>query len=123
MQKHIYTLVIAVLLIGCGGGTEKESLSQATVEADLSAIKITQGEKREKQDEVLHQKELEADKKGFYYAYSEDGKEDNSSEETFTRVDAQRKVKNRVKDGRILVRPSDRTIDNPYQYVRIDILK
>ncbi|MEA3418905.1 MAG: hypothetical protein U9Q90_05845 [Campylobacterota bacterium] len=126
MQKIIYAIAIAALLIGCGGDKSKEAgvvPGEDLKEAQVSEIKVTQGEKRVEQAEEKHEKELKADKKGFYYAYTEEGEEDQGAEETFTRVDAQTRVKNKVVDGKVTVIEKETSVDNPYQYVRIDLLK
>lgn len=126
MQKTIYAIAIAALLIGCSGDKPKEaekSSVEEPKEVQVTEIKVTQGEKRVEQTEEKHEKELKADKKGFYYAYTEDGKEDQGAEETFTRVDAQKRVKNKVVDGKVTIIDREPSVDNPYQYVRIDLLK
>lgn len=122
MRKIIYAICIGALLIGCGGDKTKETATEV-VEADVSQITVTQGEKRVEQVEDKHEEELKKDKKGFYYAYDEK-KDDNSSvDETFTRRDAEVKVKNRVIDGKVAVREKNHEASTPYQYVRIDLLK
>ncbi len=126
MQKTIYVIAIAALLIGCSGDKPKEtknSSAQEPQEVQVTEIKVTQGEKRVEQVENQHEKELKADKKGFYYAYTEDGEGDQGADETFTRVDAQKRVKNKVVDGKVTIVQKEQSVDNPYQYVRIDLLK
>lgn len=122
MKKIIYTICMGVLLIGCGGDKTKEVPVEAT-EVEASEIKVTQGEKRVEQEAVKHEEELKKDKKGFYYAYDEKHAEDNATDETFTRRDAEAKVKNRVVDGKVAVRDKNHKAATPYQYVRIDLLK
>ena len=126
MQKTIYAIAIAALLVGCSGDKPKEaekSSAEEPKEVQVTEIKVTQGEKRVEQTEEKHEKELKADKKGFYYAYTEDGKADQGADETFTRVDARKRVKNKVVDGKVSVIEREPSVDNPYQYVRIDLLK
>ncbi|MEA3457022.1 MAG: hypothetical protein U9R26_10990 [Campylobacterota bacterium] len=125
MKSTIYAIAIAALLIGCGDKPKEaeKSLGENPKEVQVSEIKVTQGEKRVEQTEEKHEKELKADKKGFYYAYTEDGKGDQGADETFTRVDAQKRVKNKVVDGKATVIEREQSVDNPYQYVRIDLLK
>ncbi len=126
MKKVIYSIAIAALLIGCGGDKPKESVDssgESLKEIQISEIKVTQGEKKKEQAEEQHDKELKADKKGFYYAYAEEGKKDHGADKTFTRVDAEKRVKNKVVDGKVTVIERDSGINNPYQYVRIDLLK
>ena len=126
MKKAIYVIAIAALVVGCGGDKPKETekgSGEKSTEVQVSEIKVTQGEKRVEQKEEKHEKELKADKKGFYYAYTEEVKEDQGAEKTFTRVDAQKRVKNKVVDGKVAVIEREPSVDNPYQYVRIDLLK
>ena len=123
MRKIIYTIFTGALLIGCGGDKPKETTVDA-VEADVSQIKVTQGEKRVEQDKVVHEEELKKDEKGFYYAYDEKKDDNSSADETFTRIDAEKRVKNKkVVDGKVAVMVKERKPENPYQYVRIDLLK
>ncbi len=123
MKKRIFTIFVASVLIGCGGDKSKEPTVNA-VEADVSEIKVTQGEKRVEQEAVKHEEELKKDKKGFYYAYDEKDDDNSSADETFTRIDAEKRVKNqKVVDGKIAVREKDHKASTPYQYVRIDLLK
>jgi len=121
MKKSIYTIFIAALLIGCGGDKSKENKELAK-EADVSEIKITQGEQKAVATQDTHSEELKKDKKGFYYTY--DKSEANETEDTsHTRLEAQRNVKNRVVDGKVAVREKEHKAATPYQYVRIDLLK
>ncbi len=122
MKKIIYSICISALLIGCGGDKTKETVVEAS-EADVSQIKVTQGEKRVEQIAEKHEEELKKDKKGFYYAYDEKDEDNSSADETFTRVDAQKRVKNKVVDGKVKIMEKERKPENPYQYVRIDLLK
>ncbi len=122
MKKIVYAIFIAALLIGCGDDKPKEQESVVS-NVDASEIKVTQGQKREEQVEDKHEDELKKDKKGFYYAYDEKDDSDSSSDETFTRVDAQKRVKNKVVDGKVAVVERDHTPATPYQYIRIDLLK
>jgi cytochrome c553 len=122
MKKRIFTIFVASILVGCGGDKPKETTVDA-VEADVSQIKVTQGEKRVEQVEAKHEEELKKDKKGFYYAYDDKDAEANATDETFTRRDAEVKVKNRVVDGKVAVREKNHKASTPYQYVRIDLLK
>ncbi len=126
MKKVIYSIAISALLIGCGGDKPKESVDssgESLKEVQLSEIKITQGEKKIEQAEDQHEKELKADRKGFYYAYAENKEKDRGADETFTRVDAQKRVKNKVVDGKVPLIKRDSEVVSPYQYVRIDLLK
>lgn len=122
MKKIIYTILAAALLIGCGGDKSKETTVEVT-EADISQIKVTQGEKRVEQVTQKHEEELKKDKKGFYYAYDEKDDDNSSADETFTRVDAQKRVKNKIVDGKATIKEKEHNPSNPYQYVRIDLLK
>jgi len=123
MKKSIYTIFIAALLIGCGGDGSKDSKNVVkTNEADVSEIKITQGEQKEAAKQDAHSEELKKDKKGFYYTY--DKSDANESEDTsHTRLEGQRNVKNRVIDGKVAVIEREHKASTPYQYVRIDLLK
>ncbi len=122
MKKGILTIFAVALLIGCGNDKSKEE-TVAVAEADISQIRVTQGKAKEDITQNRHDEELKKDKKGFYYSY--DKKEDNqgSVDETFTRVDAEKRVKNRVVDGKVAVREKEHKESTPYQYVRIDLLK
>ncbi len=123
MKKIVYTIFIAALLVSCGDDKPKEQTSIVNEEVDVSQIKVTQGEKRVAEVEVKHEKELKKDKKGFYYAYNKKNDDNSSADKTFTRVDAQRRVKNRVVDGKVAVIEKEHNPSNPYQYIRIDLLK
>jgi cytochrome c553 len=122
MRKIVYAIFVAALLIGCGDDKPKEKESVVS-NVDVSEIKVTQGQKRVEEVEDKHEDELKKDKKGFYYAYDEKDNSDSSSDETFTRVDAQKRVKNKVVDGKVAVVERDHTPATPYQYIRIDLLK
>ncbi len=121
MKKYIYMIVITGLLIGCGDKPDEPTVDLK--EADITQIKITQGQKRVEQVEVTPKEAIEKDEKGFYYAYNEDAKKENLEDTTHTRIDAQAHVKNRVIDGKIAVVEKGTTFDNPYEYVRLDLLK
>ena len=122
MRRIIETALLTVLFIGCGDSTPQKQEAKMQ-EADATQIKVTQGEKRVAEVEKKHTKELNDDKKGFYYTYNEKSEEDHSEDETFTRVDAQKRVKNKVVDGKVAVREKNHKEATPYQYVRIDLLK
>jgi cytochrome c553 len=122
MKTIIGTVVIAAMLIGCGESSSSKEIAKEK-EADSSQIKVTQGEKRIAKAESRHSKELDKDKKGFYYTYNDKKKEEHSEDKTFTRVDAQKRVKNKVVDGKVAVREKNHEAATPYQYVRIDLLK
>jgi len=122
MKKGIYTLIIAVIMIGCGDDKVQEPISDVA-EVAASQIEVSQGEKRVEQETNKHEEELSKDKKGFYYAYDEEKDEDSNAEETYTRVDAQKRVKNKVVDGKVAMIEKEHKASTPYQYVRIDLLK
>ncbi len=122
MKKGIYTLIIAAIMVGCGDDKVKAPVSDVA-EVAASQIEVSQGEKRVEQETAKHEEELSKDKKGFYYAYDEEKDNDPSAEETFTRVDAQKRVKNKVVDGKVAIRDKNHKASTPYQYVRIDLLK
>jgi cytochrome c553 len=121
MSKYIYIVVIAVFMAGCGDSEPKKQM-QEIKEVDVSQIKVTQGKKSVDKETNRHTDELKKDKKGFYYAYSENN---SSEDETYTRLDAQKRVKNRVVDGKVSVvqKKGSTKVENPYEYVRIDLLK
>lgn len=121
MKNYIAIAVVAALFIGCGDKEETKMVAKPEA-ADISKITITQGETPKDEITIRHQKELDGDKKGFYYAYDEK-KEETSEEEPHTRMDAERNVKNKVIDGQVVVKEKEQSIDNPYQYVKIDLLK
>jgi cytochrome c553 len=119
MKRYILSIFVAFVLVGCGDSKPVEKKTDIA-EADVSQIKVTQGEKRVDEEEVGHKDELKKDKKGFYYSLNEDDKKD---EESHTRLDAQKNVKNRVVDGKVAVVEKESKKENPYEYVRIDLLK
>ena len=124
MRKTFYTMLIAAIMIGCGEDKDKEVQAPVT-QVDISKIEVSQGEKRVEQEVVKHEEELAKDEKGFYYAYDEINEKDSDeyAKKTFTVVDAQKRVKNRVVDGKVAVRDKNHEASTPYQYVRIDLLK
>ena len=119
MKKYIVSIFVASLLVGCGDSKPVEKKAEMT-EADASQIKVTQGEKRDEKAVSNHAKELKNDKKGFYYSLNV---EDERVDDTYTRLDAQKRVKNRVLDGKIAVVTKEAKTEAPYAYVRIDLLK
>jgi hypothetical protein len=121
MIKSIYAIFAVAFLIGCGGNGSKENQAKSDVQADASAIKITQGEVKVAQKADEHKKELSDDKKGFYYTYDE--KKEKKEEEIPTRLQGEKHVKNRIKDGKVAVVEKNHKRENPYDYVRIDLLK
>lgn len=124
MIKGIFSIIIAVMMSGCGDDKVKDLVSEVKEVAE-SQIEVTKGEKRVEQEAVKHEEELAKDEKGFYYAYDEKNEKDSDeyAEKTFTIVDAQKRVKNRVVDGKVAVRDKNHEASTPYQYVRIDLLK
>jgi cytochrome c553 len=122
MKKRLYSAILIALFTGCGESTSIKEVAQEQ-EADMSQIKVTQGQKRVAEVDKKHTKELDKDKKGFYYTYNKKKEDDHSEEKTFTRVDAQKRVKNRVVDGKVALREKNHKAATPYQYVRIDLLK
>ena len=119
LKKYILTVVVASLLVGCGDSKPVEK-KVAIEEADVSQIKVTQGKKRDEKAVSKHAKELKNDKKGFYYSLNV---EDERVDDTYTRLDAQKRVKNKVVDGKVAVVEKESKTENPYEYVRIDLLK
>jgi cytochrome c553 len=122
MKRYIYAIVVAVLLVGCGEKSEERDVDMK--EGDASKIEVTQGEKRVENADTKPREEVKKDNKGFYYAYDEDDKKKESQAETFTVVDAQKKVKNAgIVDGMVTVLNNNQDASSPYEYVKIDLLK
>jgi cytochrome c553 len=118
-MRYIFSIIFILLFAGCGDSKPAEKKTEIK-EADISQIKVTQGKKRVDKEAVVHKEELQKDKKGFYYSLNA---EDESADETYTRLDAQKRVKNKVIDGKVAVVNKNPKIDNPYEYVKIDLLK
>ncbi|HIP02087.1 MAG TPA: hypothetical protein EYG75_01070 [Campylobacterales bacterium] len=122
MKKSIFLIIVAVIMSGCGDDKANKAVTEAP-EVAASAIEVSQSEKRVEEEVAKHEEELAKDEKGFYYAYDEQKDNDPGADETFTRVDAQKRVKNRVVDGKVTVMEKEHKVSSPYQYVRIDLLK
>jgi cytochrome c553 len=86
MKKFFMFLLAAMLIVGCSK-KEEENVSQ---ESETGEIKITEGAVKEQKTQ---KKSL--DKGKFYYSYNKAKKEDEEAEESYTQLDAYRRVKNR----------------------------
>jgi len=122
--KRFFMFLLVLVFIGCSSN-EKSKSDEANEarQVSKSEIKISKGKKSEIEEKSLHKEEIEKDTKDFYYSLKEKDTNTDATEETYTRVDAQRRVKNKVVDGKIAVITQKKDIENPYDYVRIDLLK
>lgn len=105
---------------GCSS-SEERSEQKEVKEMKASDIVVAEGKENVRMQVSDHKEELDKDKKDFYYSLKEKDVKTDASEETFTRVDAQKRVKNEVKDNKVVER--NVRIDTPYNYIRIDLLK
>ena len=105
---------------GCSSSEEKRDLKEVK-EMKASDIIVAEGTKLEHRAVSDHQKEINLDTKDFYYSLKDKDVNTDATGETFNRVEAQKNVKNEVKEGKIVER--NVRIDTPYNYIRIDLLK
>lgn len=117
MRVKILIIVILSLFLGC---SSQEKNQEKEVQRGASDIEIT-SEKAEAHETVKkHKKELEGDKKDFYYSLKDKKINTDKSDESYTRIDAQKRVKNQAPLGQIAEKKS---ANSPYSYVQIDLLK
>jgi cytochrome c553 len=121
--KGFFLFLSVLVFVGCSSNEKKEETGGVQQEVSKDKIKISKGEKRVVNEKSLHKKEIEKDTKDFYYSLKEKGTNTDTTEETYTRVDAQKRVKNKVIDGKVAIITQKKDIENPYDYVRIDLLK
>lgn len=118
--KIIASVLLLFVLFGCSSSenNEKEKL----VEREAKDIVITKEEKVKRTKEAKHKEELEGDKKGFYYSLKEKKMETDTTKETYTRLDAEKNIRNKESTTQIQEKRTKKR-DSPYSYIQMDLLK
>lgn len=118
--KIIASILLLFVLFGCS--SSENNKTEKPVEREAKDIVITQEKRVERQEESKHKEELEGDKKGFYYSLKEKKIKTDTTEETYTRLDAQKNIRNKDSISQIQER-SSKKYDSPYSYIQMDLLK
>lgn len=118
-MKKIYLFTcIAFAFFACSSNEQNKN---EPIKANASDISISQEKIEQNVVKKTHKKELENDDKGFYYSLKNQQIATDLSDETFTRIDAQKNVQNKYQNGKILEKTKQ--VDTPYNYIKIDLLK
>lgn len=117
-MRKIYILVsCTVLFFGC---SSQEDNKPKEVQRDASDIVVTKQDVKKHDKTNLHKKELKADNKDFYYSLKEKNINTDTTDKSYTKLDAQKNIKNRDQKDKIVDR---KRVDTPYNYIKIDLLK
>lgn len=112
--------VTSLYFTGCSS-SEERSEQKEVKEMKASDIVVAEGKGNVRMKVSDHKEELDKDKKDFYYSLKNKEMKTDTTDETFTRVDAQKRIKNDVKGNKVVER--NVKVDTPYNYIRIDLLK
>ncbi len=120
-MKKLFRLFISITLISLISGCSSEKKSeQEDLVRGAEDIEVSVEEVKEHVKTKEHTKELKGDKKDFYYSLKDKKIDTDASNESFTRLDAQKNIQNQTYMGQI---SEKRSVNSPYTYIQIDLLK
>lgn len=122
MKKYfipLLSVILASVLTSCSSSKENKEENQVVREA--KDIIVTKQDKLVHAKDKVHKNELAKDNKGFYYSLKEQSMQTDTTQKSFTRLDAQKNIKN--KNSASLQEKNGSKTSSPYEYIQIDLLK